>query len=179
MYKVGTEMRRVMTKLAGLSRILEVTLVPVSNILLILITGVVFTEVILRYIFGISYSILQAFSPWSMVWIGYLMMGVTEKGRRHVRVDFIPTRLPERYQTALLVVGDMACLAFSIFLFWAGIEMTQITKQAGLLSVTGEIRVPIWIVRLIVPLSAVLLAFFSIEHLIMDIRSLGKHTRGK
>ena len=172
-------MRGVMTKLAGVSRILEVTLVPVSNILLILITGVVFTEVILRYIFGISYSILQAFSPWSMVWIGYLMMGVTEKARRHIRVDFVPTRLPERYQTALLVVGDIASLAFCIFLCWAGIEMTQITKEAGLLSVTGEVCVPIWIVRLIVPLGAVLLALFSIEHLIMDIRSLGKHTRGK
>ena len=54
MYKVGTEMRRVMAKLARLNRILEATLVPISNILLILITGVVFTEVILRYIFGIS-----------------------------------------------------------------------------------------------------------------------------
>lgn len=161
-----------MSKLAGLTRILEVGLVPVSNVLLILITSVVFIEVILRYIFGISYGILQAFSPWSMVWIGYLMMGVTEKARRHVRVDFVPTRLPERYQAALLVIGDIACLTFCIFLCWAGIEMTQITKQAGLLSVTGAICVPIWIVRLIVPLGAVLLALFSVEHLIMDIGSL-------
>ena len=172
-------MRRVITKLAGSSRILEVILVRVCNILLILTTGVVFIAVVLRYIFGISYSILEAFSLWSMVWIGYLMTGVTERARGHVKVDVITTRLPARYRAALLVVGDMACLVFCIFLCLGGIELTQITQQAGLLSATGEVCVPMWIVRLIVPLGAVLLAFFSIEHLIMDVRSLSKHTKGK
>lgn len=163
-----------MKNLARVSRILEVPLESVSNIMLALITVMIFVEVISRYVFGVSHGFLEEFSRWFCVCICYLMIGVIEKNRRHVRVDFLSTRLPERYQTLILVVTDIATLALCGFLCWSGIELAQSYRELGILSTT-EIQIPLWIVRLSVPLGAAFLAFFSVEHLIGDICSLSKH----
>ena len=163
-----------MRKLETVSRKLEGPLQVASNIFLILILAFVFSEVVSRYIFAQSHGFMEDFSKWSQIWLAYLMLGVIDRGRRHIAVDVLPRRLPERYKTALLIVLDIVVLSFAIILCWSGIESTIVIKKLGLLSGT-EINTPMWIVRLCVPLGAMFLAFFSIQHLATDIVSLGKH----
>lgn len=167
-----------MGKLGRLSRTLEGSIESVSSLLLLLILILVFAEVVLRYIFGLSYSFIENFSKWSQIWVAYLMIGVVEKGRRHITIDFLARRLPEKYKALLLIVLDIITLVFCIILFWSGLEFSQIVKGLNVISTT-EVSIPMWIVRLCIPLGAVFLAFFSVEHLAADIRSLGKYTRGE
>ena len=61
-------------------------------------------------------------------------------------------------------------LVISIALFFSGIENTRNWKVLGYISNPG---IPLWIVMLSAPLGAVFLAFFAIEHIISDIRSIG------
>jgi len=163
-------------KLVGLSNVLETATRWVSNILLAVMLVFVFVEVVNRYFFGISHSILATVAQWSLVWVAYLMVGVVEKSRLHVKIDLLPRRLPERCQVIFLLVADTAVTTLCIFLVWSGISLAQMTRQTGLLSIT-EVPIPMWIVGLCVPLGAILLGFFSVEHLIADIGSLSTHPK--
>jgi TRAP-type C4-dicarboxylate transport system permease small subunit len=167
-----------MGKLETVSRKLEAPLQSASNIFLIVILVLIFSEVVSRYIFGQSRGFMEDFSTWAQVWLVYLMLGVIEKGRGHISLDILPRRLPERYKLALFLVFDIATLSFTIVLGWAGIESILAIKELGLVSQT-EIAVPLWIARLCIPLGAMFLAFFSIERLAIDIVSLGKHAGNK
>ena len=160
-----------MEKLNKVSRILEVPLEFVSGVFLLLILAFVFIQVISRYIFDASHGFMEEFSRWFQIWLAYLMIGVVEKRRRHIAIDILPSRLSGKFRIILMIVISIANLIFAIILFWAGIELTQLLRQTGVLSQTG-IPTPMWIVRLCVPLGAIFLSFFCIEHLINDIRSL-------
>ena len=167
-----------MRKLGTVSRIIEKPLLAASNVLMGLIIILIFTEVVSRYIFGQSHGFMEEFSKWSQIWITYLMLAVVEKGRRHITVDVLFRRLPTRYQTILLVTIDIITLFFAIALVWSGVEFCQIVKALDYTTAL-EISVPMWIVRLCVPIGGIFLAFFSFEHLISDIRSLDKRTEGE
>lgn len=167
-----------MKKLSLVSRIAETALIPVSNVLLIGITIMVFAEVVTRYVFGQCYGFLEEFSTWSQVWFTYLLMGVVAKARQHIAVDILPRRLSERQKTAWLISADIVTLVFAIVLGWSGVEVCQNLKELELISAT-TIPTPVWIVRLCIPLGAAFLAFFSIEQLAADIGSLGKRPEGE
>lgn len=167
-----------MGKLSKVSRILEAPLELVSGIFLLLILTFVFIEVISRYVFAASHGFMEEFSRWFQVWIAFMMLGVIEKRRRHIAIDILPGRLSGKYKNALMIVISIMNLIVAIVLGWAGIELTQLLRQTGVLSQTN-IPTPMWIIRICVPLGAVFLAFFSIEHLITDIRSLVRQKRGK
>mgnify|MGYP003885692757 CR=1 FL=1 len=163
-----------MRKLERMSQRLALTLQAASNILLIAIVVLIFVEVVSRYIFGESRAFMEEFSKWWQVWLTYLMLGVITKGRRHISIDILPRRLPERYKPTLFLVYDIAILGFAIVLSWSGIQSVTQLKELEMVSAT-EIEIPMWIVHLCIALGGMFLAFFSIERLAIDIVSLGKH----
>ena len=163
-----------MRRLETISRRLEAPLLTAANIVMLFMVILIFASVVSRYVFAHSYGFMEAFGKWSQIWIVYLILGVVTKERRHIAVDILPRRLPERYKTPLLVIFDVAMLGFAIVLFWSGIQFTQSVMHLGTMSVT-EISIPMWIVRLCIPLGAIILVFFSIQHLITDTISLTKH----
>ena len=163
-------------KLNKISRIFEAPLELLSGIFLLLILTFVFSEVISRYLFAASHGFMEEFSRWFQIWIAYLMLGVIEKRRRHIAIGILPGRLSGKYKSILMIIISMMNLIVAVFLGWAGIELIELLRQTGVLSQTN-IPTPMWIVRICVPLGAAFLAFFSIEHLIVDIRSIIMHKK--
>ena len=164
-----------MGKLARVSRLIENVLQPVGNFLVIVIAVLVFAQVISRYVFEQSYGFMEEFSKWSQIWFVFLLLGVVEKARGHIGIDILPRKLPERYKKWLLILFDIVTLVFAVLLFWSGTQLCYHLWQMGLSSTSTEIPTPLWVVRLCFPIGAIFLAFFSVEHLVRDISSLGKH----
>ena len=162
-----------MKKLETVSRKLEAPLQGASIILLMLIMVLIFAEVVSRYVFAQSHGFMEDFSKWSQVWIACLMMAVVARGRRHITIDILPRRLPERYKPALFLVFDIALLGVAVVLFWSGISAALAQKTAGICS-GMEIETPLWIPQLCIPLGTIFLAFFSVQRLAADIVSLSK-----
>lgn len=163
-----------MTKLANVSRKLEVVCSTVASTLMISIAVLLFAEVISRYIFQASHEFADDLSVWLMVWLTYLMIGGVLKGRQHISVDTLPMNLPERHRTRLLIILDIMSLIFAIILCWGGIQYSQMVKQMNIVS-APVFDFPMWIVRLCLPIGGIILAFFSIERLTVGIYSLGKN----
>ena len=153
------------------SRTIEGGVNILSNILLLIILALVFAEVITRYVFSQSYSFLEEFSKWSQIWIAYLMLGVVEKTRGHIKVDILYSKLTVKHRTFLLFTHDLIALIFCVVLFWSGVDVVKNSYLLGYVSTT-EFIVPMWIVMLSAPLGALILGFFVVEHIASDIRYL-------
>lgn len=103
------------------------------------------------------------------------MLGVILKARQHINIDILPTKLPPIYRTPLLTLFDVVTLIFAILLCYGGIQYDLMVRQSDIYTVTVQF-IPMWIVRICVPLGGVFLAFFSIEHLIADVQYLVKRS---
>ena len=165
-----------MCKLAAVSRVLNTVCRSAAGAVMLIIMVLVFAEVISRYVFGLSHEFVPAISSWCMVWMTYFMLGVILKARQHISIDILPTRLPPKYRTPLLTFFDIVSLIFAILLCYGGIQYDLMVKQSDIYAVTVQF-IPMWIVRICVPLGGIFLAFFSGEHLISDVQYLMKHSK--
>jgi len=164
-----------LAKLAAVSRVLDIVCRSAAGVVMLIIMVLVFAEVVSRYVFGISHEFVPVVSSWLMVWMTYFTLGVLLKARQHISVDILPTRIPKKYHTPLLTSFDIVSLIFAILLCFGGIEYDLMVRQSGIYTVTVQ-AIPMWIVRLCVPLGGVFLAFFSMEHLIIDVQYLMKRS---
>ena len=165
-----------MRRLAAVSRVLNTVCRSAAGAVMLIIMVVVFAEVISRYVFGVSHEFVPAISSWCMIWMTYFMLGVILKARQHISVDILPTKLPPKYRIPLLTFFDIVSLIFAILLCYGGIKYDLMVKLSDIYAVTVQF-IPMWIVRICVPLGGVFLAFFSIEHLISDARYLMNPSR--
>jgi TRAP-type C4-dicarboxylate transport system permease small subunit len=162
-------------KLDSASRVLSNICSSVAAAIMLLITALVFAEAISRYVFGVSHEWVPPASSWMMVWMTYFILGVALKGREHINVDILQTRLPPGRRLRLLTYFDIITLIFAIVLCAGGIQYDLMVKDSNIHVVTVQ-AVPVWLMRISVPLGAVFLAFFSLEHLIRDIYGLSRHS---
>jgi C4-dicarboxylate transporter DctQ subunit len=144
-----------------------------AGIIMLVIMGMVFFEVISRYILGISHEYMPAISSWAMVWMTYFVLGVVLKTREHISIDILPSKIPPARGVILLAFIDLVSLAFAVLLCYGGIRYDLMVKASDIYAVTVQF-VPMWIVRICVPLGGFFLAFFSVEHLVNDALALMK-----
>jgi TRAP-type C4-dicarboxylate transport system permease small subunit len=161
--------------LAAVSRVVGTFCRSVAGVIMLAIMVIVFAETISRYFFGISHEFVPAISSWLMVWVTYFMLGVVLKTREHINVDILPTRIPPKYRSTLFLAFDIISLTFAFFLGLGGIKYDLIVKQLDIHVVNAQF-IPVWIVRICVPLGAIFLAFFSFEHLVDDVRHMVKRS---
>jgi TRAP-type C4-dicarboxylate transport system permease small subunit len=163
-------------KLAAVSRVLGTVCRSVAGAVMLIIMVLVFAEVISRYVLGLSHEFVPAISSWCMVWMTYFMLGVILKARQHISVDVLPTKLPPKYRTPLITFFDVVSIIFAVLLIYGGIQYDLMVRQSDIYAVTVQF-IPVWIVRICVPLGGVFLAFFSAEHLLSDVQHLMKRSK--
>ncbi|WP_249871638.1 TRAP transporter small permease [Oceanobacillus saliphilus] len=80
-----------------------------SAFLLFLIVGTTFFQVIMRYLFNISYVWVEELAIWSMVWLVFLgsVLGVIEMA--HPRIDFLVNRLPGKIKITVEIFTNLVC----------------------------------------------------------------------
>lgn len=156
--------------LERLNRIAITSAQTLSNILLSLMMLAVFIEVVSRYLFERSHGFMEEFSKWSQIWIAYLMVGIVERARSHIKVDIFYNRLSPHKQTFLMIIFDFTTLVFAVLLFFSGTEAALNLYRLGYKATSG-VPVPMWTVMLAAPIGAVFLAFFGVLNFIESLKS--------
>jgi TRAP-type C4-dicarboxylate transport system permease small subunit len=156
--------------LGRIDRIVGAVAQSASNIFLILILVGVFTEVVSRYLLHQSHGFMEEFCKWSQIWIAYLMLGLVERSRGHIKVDILLNRISDRAKKPLLIIFDLICLVFAAALFFSGLASTQNLYVLGSKSTSG-VPVPLWVPTLAAMVGALLLAFVSLNRLVEELRS--------
>jgi TRAP-type mannitol/chloroaromatic compound transport system permease small subunit len=145
-----------------------------ASCLILLMAVIQLKEVVMRYFFSkatvwgwevatylYSANFLLA-APWAL------------KESRHIRTDFLFTRLPKKWQTVL----DL-CTFSTMFLLFGGVIVYFTTRTAILSTLMFELsyafgNVPIWPLRLVIAFSFTLLLLQGLAKIVRDIIFLAK-----
>jgi TRAP-type C4-dicarboxylate transport system permease small subunit len=140
-----------------------------SSSLLALMCLATFGNVVARYFFNHPIEWAEEFSRYAFIWIVFLGAAVCSKHGRHIVIDGLALALPPRVQAGLATLVDAITLAFMAVLAYYGWILTIFTTQP-----TSTLYVPMSVVYVIVPASAVLIALRSLGSLARRLRPSGQ-----
>ncbi len=101
------------------------------------------------------------------------MLGVLYRRGRHINVEILPAYLKGKPKIVLMLVTDLAMTVGSIFLLAAGVSGTEVL-YASEMRVVGVLELYQYVLMLSVPISAVLLLYYSVEGLVLHSWALAK-----
>jgi C4-dicarboxylate transporter, DctQ subunit len=118
--------------------------------LLVVLMCLLFLQVILRYVFSMSWSWNEEVTRFVFVWFIYLgaCLGVQRQG--HIRVMTFVTMLPQGLmRKAVLLLADLIWLAFLIIVFYYSLDFLDTVLQFP--QGSAVLDIPLFYVYLIIP----------------------------
>lgn len=96
-------------------------------ILLAAMVLVVFYQVITRYVFGFSSSLLQAFIIVFFVWLGIIGIGIGFRDRSHIGVEMFYNLFPKMIRKGLDVFTSLLIIAVGLLFLSEGMNLVELT----------------------------------------------------
>ncbi|PLC50212.1 TRAP transporter permease DctQ [Pollutimonas subterranea] len=137
-----------------LSRLVELLVFAVFLIMVL----VVFGQVVLRYIFGVSLPWGSELSQYGMVWLCFLGAALAVKERDHMRVDYFINLLPRSLLPFIHVLLNIILFAFVAYLSYSSVPITRAFMQ----DITPGLGIPYGLVSLAMPVGGVLMLLYLI-----------------
>lgn len=121
------------------------------------IAGLTIANVFSRTLFGVSLAFTQELSQFFIVAVTFIGLSYAAGRGRHIRMTAVYDQLSLRWRKLLIVVSSgVTCV---LMLALAGFSLRYIETVRFLESVSPVLRVPLYLVYLIVPLGLLLAAF--------------------
>jgi TRAP-type C4-dicarboxylate transport system permease small subunit len=128
-----------------------------SGFLLVLLTALLFVQIVNRYIFGISFVWIEEIARISFVWLVYFSAASAARGDRHIRIEIADLFLPPAALRAMTHVADILVIGFDLVVAWLGILLVHSTILYGDRSPVTEI--PMGVIYAVIPVCFALMAF--------------------
>jgi C4-dicarboxylate transporter DctQ subunit len=103
-----------------------------------LMSTVIVTEVIMRYVFQRSIFIAEELARLSFVWAGFLAVSLALRAGIHVSVKLVVDRLPRTTRRIVVLISQFITLTFLVSVFISGV--TILPHQWHQLTPTMEIQ---------------------------------------
>lgn len=145
------------TLYTSLNRIIEAILVLIFSLLVLDVLWQVFG----RYVLNKSFSFTEEFARFALIWLTILGAAYLNGKREHLAMDYWLNKLPPEGQIARRRIIEIMMAVFAlIVMVIGGGNLVYTTLRLGQLS--PAIGVPLGVVYGIVPVSGLLIIFFSI-----------------
>ncbi|MFK8030220.1 MAG: TRAP transporter small permease [Gammaproteobacteria bacterium] len=132
-----------------------------------LMTAIIAAQVFARYVLNDSPAWAEQAALLIMIWYVFIAAAAGVREGFHIRIAVFVDSLPSKLRHVMILIGHLLVLAFGLGMAWYGIELTQATW--------GHVIPTLGISRgyayLPIPLSGLLIAGFSIEHIVAEMRS--------
>jgi TRAP-type C4-dicarboxylate transport system permease small subunit len=151
----------------GMEKILKI----VGLIALILMVGMIFFNIVSRAFFQETFGVTEEWPVWLMIWSVFMFIGLDIKENAHISVDLIPNLLKGKKRFVLDMCISLIMLVFGILFLYACWSDVLMAKKIHLSTITS-VPVPVWIVKLCMPLGMIFFIFHSIEKMMNEIRML-------
>jgi TRAP-type C4-dicarboxylate transport system permease small subunit len=143
--------------------------------LLVFLMGVavlnVVWQVFTRYVISAPSQFTQELARYLLIWIGILGSGYAAGQRAHLSLELLPESLEGRQLSWLKIVIEGSVLAFAfIVMVVGGVRLVYILLLSGQTSAT--LNLLIGYVYAVVPLSGLLISFYSVIHIMEEVRSM-------
>ena len=146
----------------------------IEVIFLSLMTAMVFTLVVSRYLFSYSFAWIEELTRYLMIWAAYLGAVALFKDDDHIRMDLFYSKLSKRQRAILDLIFGFAQIVFLVFLTILGV---QYSNSVRLFAVETLNNLSMGWVTLIIPISSVLMVVIIFYNFIRTVNRLtGKKT---
>ncbi len=134
-------------------------LIGAAAIILLGVMTVVGTwQILSRYAFGKPSTVSEELLTYSFAWMALLASCYVFARRDHMRMAFLADKTGGITRKLLELTGDLLTFGFAaIVMTYGGIEITRLTMT----QVTASLQIPMGYVYVILPVSGVLVMFFS------------------
>lgn len=121
---------------------------------MVVMTLVVFIDVVLRYIFKAGFSWSQEVATLMMVWFGFVGIAIGVLERLHMSIELFTIKLPKRIIAILERLDYLLIMVFGVMMITYGAQIMGITKN----STMPATKLPSAVLYVILPLSGLLIA---------------------
>ena len=101
----------------------------VMAVALMIMVALVFSNVVLRYVFNSSITQSEEISRWLFVWITFMGAVVALREHTHLGTDALVSRLPPIGKKVCLVLGHLTMLYVCFLVFKGALEQTRINMD--------------------------------------------------
>ncbi|MDA3881421.1 MAG: TRAP transporter small permease [Prolixibacteraceae bacterium] len=147
-----------MTIREKIDRVLEYVVVFLMTILVI----DVLWQVISRYLLSSPSSFTDELAGFLLIWVGVLGAAYVHGKQEHLAIDLLLQRSSPERQQILIIIINAIILLFAIFVFVVGGLWLSITRFQ-LNVVSSALHLPLGYVYLVLPISGLLMAYYSNE----------------
>jgi TRAP-type transport system small permease protein len=125
----------------------------VVGALLAVMAVLVFANVVLRYLFGISLSWVEELTRYMMIWLAWLAAGLAMREGAHIAIDNLQHALPPLGARALRLFVLVAVVGFFAAVAWFGWRYAMFAWRQQ----TAVLRLPLGAVYLAIPAGSLLM----------------------
>jgi C4-dicarboxylate transporter DctQ subunit len=144
-----------MRKLHIFNKLISRLIRTVLGSLLLFASLLLFTNVILRYLFLSPIFWAEELARYLMVWLIFLGAGELAGGEGHISVNIVPNRLGKRAELVTYRLVQLLCLVFCASLTLYSWEHTMRIRSAHQLMAALEL--PMWWAYLAIPVGSALM----------------------
>lgn len=141
-----------MNLLRNICRTLFKALEWFAIICMVVLTLIVFMDVILRYIFKQGFSWTQEIATLMLVWFSFIGMAIGVLEKIHISIEMFTSKLPGKVITVLECFNHILIAVFGEAMIYFGAVIMDMTK----LSTMPATKLPSSVLYIILPLSGVL-----------------------
>ena len=139
-----------------------------AGILLVIAVFLILSEIVLRTVFSYSLIGISGIASLLVIWSVFFGASYGIMRNLHVRVDLLQYALPEKIGAALDIVVTLICLCVSALLGYSGFLLIQESLMLGETTM-GFIRIPVWLVQLVMPLAGGLFCLRLLQRLWLQV----------
>lgn len=121
--------------------------------LLAVMAALVFANVVLRYVFGMSLSWVEELTRYMMIWLAWLGAGLALREGAHIAIDTLQQSLPEAAARIVRVVVLLIMAIFFAALLWFGWRYAMFAWRQQ----TAVLRLPAGLIYLAIPIGSALM----------------------
>ncbi len=150
-----------------LNRILEIALVAIMSILVI----DVLWQVTSRYVLSSPSSFTDELAGFLLIWVGLLGAAYVAGRNEHLAIDLLLQKTRVSRKRNLMIIIQLCILAFAVTAMVIGGSWLVYTRFAlGVKS--AALQLPLGYVYIVLPLSGLLIAYYSIRSIIQLFKNI-------
>jgi TRAP-type C4-dicarboxylate transport system permease small subunit len=154
-----------------LDNLLTKILYYVCGSLMLVMSIVITSQVISRYIFGSPFTWSEELGRYTFVWLSFLGMAVAIKQGSHIALDILVTKLKGAKRRTLMIINNLFIILFSLVLTYSGYNLVAVGARQS----SPSLNLPMDLVYSVIPLSGILVLYFTVRQTIKILQ--GKEER--
>lgn len=122
----------------------------IMAVLLITITVIMTIQIVSRYVFNDSISWGEEYCRYGLVYSTFLAFPVCIKRRITLKIDILMDLFPKKARWVLELIGNLASIFFYGYFAYSSIAVIKAQYLSGVVS--AIVKMPLWVVYVIVPI---------------------------